>query len=55
MGVEPLKADETKMPSKPERALVPSNGFRKKGLITNHFKVSVMKTEDFFYHYYARL
>ena len=49
MGVEPLKADETKMPSKPERALVPSNGFHKKGLITNHLKVSIMKTEDFYF------
>ncbi|AQK89308.1 argonaute4a [Zea mays] len=57
-GVEPLKADETKMPLKP-RSLVQRNGFGRKGqqikLITNHFKVSLMKAEDFFYHYYVNL
>lgn len=57
-GVEPLKADETKMPLKP-RSLVQRNGFGRKGqpikLITNHFKVSLVNAEEFFYHYYVRL
>jgi len=54
-GVEPLKADETKAPLKP-RSLVQRNGFGRKGqLITNHFKVSLMNAEDYFYHYYVGL
>ncbi|ONM31333.1 hypothetical protein Zm00014a_019947 [Zea mays] len=57
-GVEPLKADETKMPLKP-RSLVQRNGFGRKGqpikLITNHFKVSLVNAEEFFYHYYVNL
>jgi hypothetical protein len=31
VGVKTLKADETKMPSKPEKARVPMNGFHKRG------------------------
>jgi eukaryotic translation initiation factor 2C len=57
-GVEPLKADKTKMPLKP-RSLVQRNGFGRKGqpikLLTNHFKVSLVNAEEFFYHYYVRL
>jgi len=58
-GIEPLKADETKKMLKPKRALVPRQGFGKKGqpikLLTNHFKVSLKNTEEFFYHYYVCL
>ena len=59
VGIEPLKADETKKMLKPKRALVPRQGFGKKGqpirLVTNHFKVSLKNTEEFFYHYYVCL
>jgi eukaryotic translation initiation factor 2C len=58
-GDEPLKAEEIKKLSKPKRALVPRKGFGKKGqpirLVTNHFKVSLKNTEEFFYHYYVCL
>jgi len=58
-GIEPLKADETKKMLKPKRALVPRQGFGKKGqpikLLTNHFKVLLKNTEEFFYHYYVNL
>jgi eukaryotic translation initiation factor 2C len=58
-SIEPFKAEETKKLLKPKRALVPRKGFGKKGqpikLITNHFKVSLKNTEEFFYHYYVRL
>ncbi|CAL4957224.1 unnamed protein product [Urochloa decumbens] len=58
-GDEPLKAEEIKKPSKPKRDLVPRKGFGKKGqpirLVTNHFKVSLKNTEEFFYHYYVNL
>ena len=57
-GVEPLKANETKVPLK-LRSPVQRNGFGRKGqlikLITNHFKVSLMNAEDYFYHYYVGL
>ncbi|PAN31358.1 hypothetical protein PAHAL_5G413400 [Panicum hallii] len=58
-SIEPFKAEETKKLLKPKRALVPRKGFGKKGqpikLITNHFKVSLKNTEEFFYHYYVNL
>ena len=57
-GVEPLKADETKVPLK-HRTLVQRNGFGRKGqqikLLTNHFKVSLTNAADYFYHYYVCL
>jgi len=57
-GVEPLKADETKVPLK-HRTLVQRNGFGRKGqqikLLTNHFKVSLTNAADYFYHYYVNL
>ncbi|WVZ71614.1 hypothetical protein U9M48_020181 [Paspalum notatum var. saurae] len=58
-GDEPLKVEEIKVPLKPKRSLVPRNGFGKRGqpikLVTNHFKVSLKNTEEFFYHYYVNL
>ncbi|WVZ71611.1 hypothetical protein U9M48_020179 [Paspalum notatum var. saurae] len=58
-GDEPLKVEEIKEPLKPKRSLVPRNGFGKRGqpikLVTNHFKVSLKNTEEFFYHYYVNL
>jgi eukaryotic translation initiation factor 2C len=57
--IEPLKSEETKKLLKPKRALIPRKGFGKKGepirLVTNHFKVSLKNTEEFFYHYYVCL
>ena len=57
--IEPLKSEETKKLLKPKRALVPRQGFGKKGqpikLLTNHFKVLLKNTEEFFYHYYVCL
>ncbi|CAL4964194.1 unnamed protein product [Urochloa decumbens] len=58
-GDEPVKAEETNKPSKPKRSLIQRKGFGKKGqpirLVTNHFKVSLKNTEEFFYHYYVNL
>ncbi|KAF8661498.1 hypothetical protein HU200_056914 [Digitaria exilis] len=58
-GDEALKAEETKKLVKPKRALVPWKGFGKKGqpirLVTNHFKVSLKNTDEFFFHYYVCL
>ncbi|XP_062208482.1 protein argonaute 4A [Phragmites australis] len=57
--IEPIKAEEAKKLSKPKKALVPRKGFGKKGqqikLLTNHFKVSLKNTDEFFYHYYVNL
>ncbi|KAG2587979.1 hypothetical protein PVAP13_5NG186800 [Panicum virgatum] len=57
--IEPLKSEETKKLLKPKRALIPRKGFGKKGqqirLVTNHFKVSLKNTDEFFYHYYVNL
>ena len=58
-GDEPVKVEDIKKPLKPERSLVPRNGFGKRWqqikLVTNHLKVSLRNTEEFFYHYYVCL
>ncbi|KAL6850460.1 hypothetical protein ACP4OV_021087 [Aristida adscensionis] len=57
-NVDPIKAEETKL-SKPPRVLVPRKGFGRKGqqikLLTNHFKVNLRNTDEFFHHYYVNL
>lgn len=55
----PVKPEEAKKISKPKRALIARPGFGKRGnpiqLVTNHFKVSLKTTDEFFHHYYVCL
>uniref|UniRef100_A0A453EQL1 PAZ domain-containing protein n=1 Tax=Aegilops tauschii subsp. strangulata TaxID=200361 RepID=A0A453EQL1_AEGTS len=55
----PIKPEEAKKISKPKRALIARPGFGKRGnpiqLVTNHFKVSLKTTDEFFHHYYVNL
>ncbi|XP_037412673.1 protein argonaute 4A isoform X1 [Triticum dicoccoides] len=55
----PIKPEEAKKISKPKRALIARPGFGKRGnpiqLVTNHFKVSLKTTDEFFHHYYVCL
>ncbi|GJN37951.1 hypothetical protein PR202_gb26952 [Eleusine coracana subsp. coracana] len=56
---EPIKAEEIRKPPKPKRTLVPRKGYGRKGqqikLYTNHFKVSLKNSDEFFHHYYVNL
>ena len=56
-NVDPIKAEEAKKLSKPKRTLIARPGFGKRGkdiqLVTNHFKVSLKTTDEFFHHYYV--
>ena len=56
-NVDPFKAEEAKQLVKPKRALIARPGFGKRGkpiqLVTNHFKVSLKTTDEFFHHYYV--
>ncbi|CAM0880911.1 unnamed protein product [Alopecurus aequalis] len=58
-NVDPIKAEEAKKPPKPKRGLIARPGFGKRGnpikLVTNHFKVSLKTTDEFFHHYYVNL
>ncbi|KAM3330106.1 hypothetical protein ACQJBY_026851 [Aegilops geniculata] len=55
----PIKPEEAKKISKLKRALIARPGFGKRGnpiqLVTNHFKVSLKTTDEFFHHYYVNL
>jgi eukaryotic translation initiation factor 2C len=56
-NVDPIKAEEAKKLAKPKRALIARPGYGKRGnainLVTNHFKVSLKTTDEFFHHYYV--
>jgi eukaryotic translation initiation factor 2C len=58
-SVEPIRAEEAKKLAKPKRALIARPGYGKRGnpinLVTNHFKVSLKTTDEFFHHYYVNL